>query len=85
MTKIFVHEDMKRLILGLDTRGKVWAYILVQHRMSRGKPVVVTSTQLAKLGVNRFAKGRALRSLERAGLIRVQYASGQNPRVELLK
>jgi hypothetical protein len=85
MTKIFVHEDMKRLTSAFDTRSKVWTYILLHHRMGRGKPVVVRSAQLAKLGVDRFAKWRAMRSLERAGFIRIQCANGQNPRVELLK
>jgi hypothetical protein len=53
--------------------------------MHPSKPVVVSSVHLAKLGVDRFAKMRALRSLERAGLIRVLRSNGQNPQVELLK
>jgi hypothetical protein len=85
MTRIFVHEDLKRLTSAFDTRSKVWTHILVQHRMRRGKAVVVGTGQLAKLGVDRHAKWRALRSLERDGFIRVQCANGQNPRVELLK
>ena len=85
MSKIFVHEDLKRLTLAFDARSKVWTYLLVQRRMRPGKPVMAGTVQLAKLGVDRFAKMRALRSLECAGLIRVQRANGQNPRVELLK
>jgi DNA-binding transcriptional regulator YhcF (GntR family) len=85
MSKIFVHEDLKRLTLAFNARDKVWTFILVQRRMRPGKPVVVSTAQLAKLGVNRTAKWRALRGLERDGFIRVQCANGQNPRAELLK
>lgn len=85
MTEIFVHEDLKRLTSAFDARGKVWTYLLVQRRMHPGKPIAVGTVQLAKLGVDRHAKWRALRSLERDGFIHVQCANGQNPRVELLK
>jgi hypothetical protein len=85
MTKIFVHENLKRLTSAFNTRSTVWTYLLLQRRMRPGKPVVVGSVQLAKLGVSRQAKWRALCSLERDGFIRVQRANGQNPRVELLR
>jgi hypothetical protein len=85
MTKIFVHEDLKRLILGFDARSKVWTYLLMQRRMRPGKPLVAGTVQLAKLGVDRHSKWRALRSLERDGFIRVQRSHGKNPQVELLK
>jgi hypothetical protein len=85
MSKIFVHEDLKRLTSAFDNRSKVWTFLLVQCRMRPGRPVVVGTVQMAKLGVNRTAKWRALRSLEHDGFIRVQCANGQNPQVELLK
>jgi len=85
MTKSFIHEDMARLLLGLNTTSRLWPYLLQQRRMRPGKPVVVSSVHLAKLGVDRYAKMRALRNLERAGLIRVLRPNGQNPRVELLE
>ena len=85
MKRNFIHEGMERLMLGLSTTSRVWPYLLQQQRMHPDKPVVVSSAQLAKLGVDRFAKMRALRSLERAGLIRVLRPNGQNPQVKLLK
>jgi hypothetical protein len=85
VSKIFVHEDLKRLTLAFDARSKVWTYLLLQRRMRPGKPVVVGTVQLAKLGVSRQAKWRALRSLELDGFISVRRANGQNPRVELLR
>ena len=85
MSKIFVHEDLKRLTSAFNTRSTVWTYLLLQRRMRPGKSVVVGTVQLTKLGVDRHAKWRALRSLERDAFIRVQSANGQNPRVGLLK
>jgi hypothetical protein len=85
MSKIFVHEDLKRLTSAFNARSKVWTYLLLQRRMRPSKPVVASTAQLTKLGVDRNAKWRALRSLERDGFIRIQRAHGQNPKVELLK
>jgi hypothetical protein len=84
-SKLFVHEGLKRLTLPFDGRSKVWTYLLVQHRMRPDKPIVASTLQLAKLGVSRQAKQRALNSLERDGFISIQRANGQNPRVKLLK
>lgn len=84
-SKLFVHEDLKRLTLGCDARSKVWIFLLLQRRMRPGKPVVASTAQLAKLGVSRYAKRRALRILERDGLIHIQHTKGQNPRVKILK
>ena len=83
--KDFLLAGMARLALGLDARGKVWADLLQQQRMHPRKPIVASNVRLARLGVGRFAKTRALRSLERAKLIRVLRGAGHNPRVKLLK
>jgi hypothetical protein len=66
--KNFIYESMSRLVLGLDTRGKVWAYLLREQRMHPKQSISVSSGQLERLGVNRYGKYRALRSLEHAGL-----------------
>jgi hypothetical protein len=50
--------------------------ILYQHWKTGGQPVSVTTVALRPLGVTRWAKWRALKELERLGLIRVQ----RNPR-----
>jgi len=83
--KNFVHEDMETLILGFDLRSRLWAYLLQRRRIQPGKPLAVSNIRMATLGIHRFVKMRALRSLERAGLIRVLRACGKNPRVEVLK
>jgi GTP-sensing pleiotropic transcriptional regulator CodY len=53
--------------------------------MQPQEPVVVSSVKLSKLGVNRYAKRRALRKLEEAGLIQVLRANGRNPRVKVVE
>jgi hypothetical protein len=82
--KDFIHESMAKLVLGLDAKGKVWAYLLQQRRMQLSKLISVSSVRLARFGVGRYAKARALCSLERAGLIRVERARGRNPRIKVL-
>jgi hypothetical protein len=85
--KDFLLADMKRLALGLDARGKVWADLLQQQRMANGRsrPIVASNTRLARLGMNRHVKTRALRSLEADGLIKILDRGAGNPRVKLLK
>jgi hypothetical protein len=82
--KDFIHEQMAKLALGLDAKGRVWAYLLQQRRMQPSKLIAVGNVRLARFGVGRFAKARALRSLERAGLIRVERSRGCNPRIKVL-
>jgi hypothetical protein len=84
IAKDFLLASMQRLALGLDARGKVWADLLQQQRMGR-RPIVASNTRLARLGMTRYVKTRALRSLEKAGLIKVLGRGAGNPRVKLLK
>lgn len=51
--------------------------------LTRSTTVKLGGRQLAELGVDRHAKYRALRALERAGLVRVKRSPGQNPLVTL--
>lgn len=82
----FLHENMDRVIRGLNTTGRLWVYLLRQQRMQPGRPVTVSSKQLKRLGLDRNAKARALHSLKRDGLIRILTGGrGRNPRVEILK
>lgn len=82
----FLHEDMDRVIRGLNTTGRLWVYLLRQQRMQPGRPVTVSSKQLKRLGLDRNAKARALHSLKQDGLIRILTGGrGRNPRVEILK
>jgi hypothetical protein len=62
----------------------VWHYI--HYRVwADGQPTVPLPNQtLASLGVTRWVKQRALRNLERAGLVRVAYRGRKSPLVTLL-
>jgi hypothetical protein len=81
----YLHEDLSRVILGLNATGRVWVYLLRQHKMRPHKPIAVSSKHLKDLGVGPRTKTRAVDRLAQAGLIRVlNGGKGRNPRVELL-
>ena len=68
---------------------RAWAVYLVltlQHRLRR-RPASVTLTNqtLARFGLTRWDKVRALACLEAAGLIAVRRQQGKNPSVTLLE
>jgi hypothetical protein len=49
------------------------------------RKVILTGPIFDRFGVNRFAAYRALRSLERAGLAKVERCLGKNPEVEIME
>jgi hypothetical protein len=65
-------------------RALVWHYL--HYRVwAEGVPTVPMSNRtLADMGVDRYTKYRALRCLERAGLIRVEHRGHRSPLVTLL-
>jgi hypothetical protein len=70
------------------TAGKAPVVFLVIHQlcfMRKCKTVKVESSRLVKVGVSRKQKSRALKSLEKAGLISVDRPDGENPVVTLLE
>jgi hypothetical protein len=81
----YLHEDLSRVILGLNSTGRVWVYLLRQHKMRPHSPIAVSSKHLKEMGVNRFAKAKAIKNLERMSLIEtLKDGNGRNPRVKLL-
>jgi hypothetical protein len=48
------------------------------------RPIRLSNTALAELGVSRWAKWRALRELERVGLIRVEERPRKSPLIHIL-
>jgi hypothetical protein len=59
--------------------------VWLQHlRWKNGTTFSLPSGKLGKLGVNRFAKSRALKELEAAGLITVEWRTGKNPMVTMV-
>jgi hypothetical protein len=68
------------------TGGKrmlVWMLILYRSWQRQNPTVVLPNTMLRKYGISREVKRRALKQLEAAGLIKVQWRSAKNPIVTL--
>jgi hypothetical protein len=60
----------------------VWlAYLAWEHRSMTFR---LPNERLGVRGVSRYAKRRALRELEAAGLIQVNWATGKSPTVTLI-
>jgi hypothetical protein len=51
----------------------------------RGKPVILANAELARKGIDRFAKRRALLELEALGLIKVEWRDKKSPIVTVLE
>jgi hypothetical protein len=59
--------------------------VLRQCRLQRRRTVSLPNGELRRFGITRYAKYRALKQLERAGVIRVEeQAPGRGPTVTLL-
>jgi hypothetical protein len=52
---------------------------------AHGQPFKLANMALAEMGVTRYVKWRALRELERRGLIRVQSCPGGSPTITILR
>jgi hypothetical protein len=65
------------------------ATVTVAHRLlhlswkAEGRPVLLGNVALQQLGIDRFKKRRALKALERMGLISVERHPRKSPRVTL--
>jgi hypothetical protein len=57
--------------------------LLYAHWKTGSTTVPLSNGRLTKLGISRETKRRALRRLEKAGLITVERHSGRSPRVTL--
>jgi len=55
----------------------------LEHKVTDGKTVSLSSTELRLFGLTRKQKYHALGQLEQRGLIRVRRQNGKNPQVEL--
>jgi len=64
---------------------KLAMYLLYQHWRTGGRPLTLTNVALTGTGVTRRSKWRALRELERLGLIEVKSRRRRSPIVSLLK
>jgi hypothetical protein len=73
--------------LGKACRDKIWPlYLHLVHETwkANGKPVKIANGFLVMLGIDRFAKNRALKKLEKLGLVRVEWRVRRSPLVTVL-
>lgn len=82
-------EERLKLLAKVSLRPpaawSIYCYLLMVNWKDLRQPVKLTNEALAGIGVLRDAKYRALRQLERVGLIKVKRAGCQAPIVTLLK
>jgi hypothetical protein len=65
-------------------KAMLYLWLVHQTRKTGGRTVAVTNGVLAKYGVSREIKRRALRELEAGGLITIERRSRKTPLVTLL-
>jgi hypothetical protein len=82
--KDYLHEDMDEIVAGLNATSIVWVRLLQLRRMRKEKHLALSNDWLAQHGVTRYAKMRALQTLEHRGLIRVTQAAGRSPRIVII-
>lgn len=82
-TEPFVLVSVKQLKRGAEACGGqrllVWLYILYKAKLRSENTVLIANKTLAGWGVSRHAKTRALRELEAAGLISVEWRERRSP------
>jgi hypothetical protein len=65
-------------------KAMVWVWLLHLSWAAHSKTFRLPNARLQALGVGRNSKQRAVRELEKAGLIQVQREDGKSPTVTLL-
>jgi hypothetical protein len=79
----FVKVKMRLAIEGAAAtnckRLLVWLWLLERVFDRHTDTVTASNTLLQQIGVDRYTKNRALRDLEKAGLIRVDWRNRRNP------
>ncbi len=77
---------MREIAAAARLPGQALALFLAIHHQTAltGKPIVTLPAKLlTELGVNRDAKARGLKALERAGLVHVSQSRGKAARIQL--
>jgi DNA-binding transcriptional ArsR family regulator len=92
-TEPFAHLTIREFLAGAEVLSgalelAVWVYILRERRIrataGQTEPFSLTNGGLASWGISRAVKGRALRKLARAGLVRVERDGNRCPRISVL-
>jgi hypothetical protein len=80
----FLYDSMERVTAGLNATGVVWVYLLRRSTVEKSRQFPVPNGGLAKLGVDRYQKTRALHNLAGGGVIEVEWRPKKSPLVTLL-
>src|SRR5215203_3348503 len=92
-TERFAHFTIQEFLGGAGILNNtlelaVWVYILRERRIrataGQAEPFSLTNSGLASWGISRAVKGRALRKLARAGLVRIERDGNRCPRISVL-
>ena len=84
-TRLCRSKTMAVVVMPMDAVAKVWVRLIqLQCMRPRDRHVLLGRKWLTQHGVTRYAKYRALRKLEAAGLIRAVRSDHRGPRVEIL-
>ena len=79
-------RDLVRGAAAFDNRGLlVWIYILHKAKLRGSDAIPLPNTSLKSWGVTPDMKTRALRRLEQAGLLRVEWRNRRSPVVTVLR
>jgi hypothetical protein len=79
--KDYIHADMKDAVRGCNVTSIVWLRLLQLKTMGKRNPVTLSNEWFERHGVDRWAKNRALRTLQKNGLIKVEWSERRSPRV----
>jgi hypothetical protein len=80
----YLHEDMKEIVAGANATTIVWLRLLQLRKMRKEKTIVLANEWLTQHGVDRYGKTRALQTLKKRGLIRVEHSDHRSPRVVII-
>ena len=80
----YLHEDMREIVAGANATTIVWLRLLQLRKMRKEKTIILANEWLTQHGVDRYAKTRALQTLSKRGLIRVEHSNHRSPRVVII-
>ena len=82
---LMTHDAARAGYLALGCpQALVWHYLHYRAWSTRSRTVTLPNETLKSWGIDRMSKSRALRKLEKAGLISVEPRTRRSPRVTLL-
>ena len=82
---VLLQEAAKAFAVANCPKATLWLWLLHQTRKTGKRTVAVPNGAVAKYGVSREIKRRALRQWEAAGLIAIEQRSRKTPVVTLLR